>query len=452
MNLLEELERLTPISKDNSDEGFAAQERLLEVHERLREIGSYTAEHRASQILSGLGFTEDMKNKETQLFSGGWRMRISLARALYLKPDLLLLDEPSNHLDLDACIWLEEYLRKWKKTLVVVSHDREFLNWVCTDIIHLTHKKLDYYKGNYDGFWAAKEQKKREKMNAYKKEVRQMEDINRKQDQQSRKKKNKLLKDGLTKISRDYKVKFTFFDCDELDGKIIEIKDLSFSYPDEDLLFEDVNLYIDLGSKIGIVGPNGVGKSTFVNLVIGDIEPTEGEVIRNRKLEIAKFSQHFVDQLTLTDTPVGYIQKQNPKLDVEYVRGRLGMYGLPGNMHDQPISLLSGGQKSRTILASLSIPKPHIYFFDEPTNHLDIESVDALSQALQSYNGGIIIISHDQRLLSNVCNEIWALRGNKTVEVYDGDFNDYRQEIIDRMDYSLLDEEEYIMNQQKKNN
>jgi len=217
-------------------------------------------------------------------------------------------------------------------------------------------------------------------------------------------------------------------------------------------LFEDINLYIDLGSKIGIVGPNGVGKSTFVNLVIGDLEPSEGEIIRNRKLHIAKFAQHFVDQLTLTDTPITYINKQHPKLDVQDIRGRLGMYGLPGNMHDQPISLLSGGQKSRTILASLSIQKPHMYFFDEPTNHLDIESVDALSQALKEYNGGIIIISHDQRLLSTICNEIWVLRGNKTVEVYDGDFNDYRQEIIDKMDYALFDEEEYIMKEQKKSN
>jgi len=160
MNLIEEEERLKPLSKENSDEGLAAEERILEVYERLRTIQAYSAENRASLILSGLGFTEQMKQKPTKLFSGGWRMRISLARALFLKPDLLLLDEPTNHLDLDACIWLEEYLRKWKKTLIVVSHDRDFINWVVTDTIHLTHKKLDYYRGNYDSFARAREQKK----------------------------------------------------------------------------------------------------------------------------------------------------------------------------------------------------------------------------------------------------------------------------------------------------
>jgi len=163
MNLLDEVEKLKLLSKENSDEGNQAQERLLVVYDRLREINAYTAEQRASILLSGLGFTEQMKAKQTQNFSGGWRMRISLARALFLKPDLLLLDEPTNHLDLDACIWLEEYLRKWNKTLIVVSHDREFLNWVTTDIIHLTHKKLDYYRGNYEGFVRAKEQKKKKK-------------------------------------------------------------------------------------------------------------------------------------------------------------------------------------------------------------------------------------------------------------------------------------------------
>jgi len=163
MRLLQEEEEKKLISKDNTDEGLAAQERLIQIYDRLRDIRAYTAESRASAILSGLGFTEKMKKKETQQFSGGWRMRISLARALFLTPDLLLLDEPSNHLDLDACIWLEEYLRKWKNTLIVVSHDRDFLNWIVTDIIHLTHKKLDYYKGNYDGFYRTKEQRKREK-------------------------------------------------------------------------------------------------------------------------------------------------------------------------------------------------------------------------------------------------------------------------------------------------
>jgi len=445
IKLLQEKDTLEPLSKENSDEGVKAQERLLEVYEKLKEIGAYNAEHRASLILSGLGFTESMKLKETQLFSGGWRMRISLARALFCRPDLLLLDEPSNHLDLDACIWLEEYLRKWKKTLVVVSHDREFLNWVCTDIIHLSHKKLDYYKGNYEGYFRTKEQRKKEKMRIMKNEAKEMDGLNTKQDSKSRKKKQKMLKDGLTKISKDYRVRFTFFDVGGgIDGKIIDVKDAYFGYEGEEDLFEELDLSIDLNSKIGVVGPNGVGKSTLVNLIIGELEPTQGEVKRNKNLKIAKFSQHFVDQLVLTDTPVSYIKNLYPSLDIQDIRGKLGMYGLPGNMHEQPISLLSGGQKSRTILASLSINRPHMYFFDEPTNHLDMESVEALITALKNFDGGLVMISHDQRLISTVCNELWVLRGNKQVEIYDGTFEDYRQEIIDRMDSTLLEEEEYI--------
>jgi len=277
------------------------------------------------------------------------------------------------------------------------------------------------------------------------KETKEIEQINTKQDATSKKKKKKLMNKGLTQLGKDYKVKFNFRNASKLDGKIIDVKQISFGYPGEEDLFEDVELNIDLNSKIGLVGPNGVGKSTLVNLIIGELQVTEGEILRNRKLSIVKFSQHFVDQLTLTDNPIEYIQKLYPHIDQpQEVRNRLGMFGLPGAMHTQPISLLSGGQKSRVIFASLSFKNPHIYFLDEPTNHLDIESVDALATALSNFDGGVIIISHDQRLISTVCNEIWVCRGDKNVEIYEGTFEDYRKEIIDRMDYALLDEEQAL--------
>jgi len=258
-----------------------------------------------------------------------------------------------------------------------------------------------------------------------------------------------MMQKGLTELKKDYKVKFTFYSPDKLDGKIIDVKNISFGYDEEPNLFENVELNVDLNCKIGLVGPNGVGKTTLVNLIIGELEPKSGEILRNRKLNIAKFSQHFVDQLNMTDNPVDYICKEF-KVDPGEARKRLGSYGLPGANHTQPITLLSGGQKSRVIFSSLSFKRPHIYFLDEPTNHLDIESVDALAKALQDYEGGLIIISHDQRLISTVCNQIWVCRGNKKVEIYDGTFEDYRQEIIDRMDYSLFDEEQFVGNQQKK--
>jgi len=208
-------------------------------------------------------------------------------------------------------------------------------------------------------------------------------------------------------------------------------------------LFEHLELNVDCESRIAIVGPNGVGKSTFMNLILGELQPTSGEIIRNRHLRVAKFSQHFVDQLTMTDTPVQYIMKKFPDFKEQEARNKLGMFNLKGNLHNQPISLLSGGQKSRVALAEIGLRTPHIFFLDEPTNHLDIKSVDALSEALQEFPGGVILITHDQRLVTTVAKELWVCRGDRSVEIYRKTFVDYKQEIIDKMpDELFLDSDE----------
>jgi ATP-binding cassette subfamily F protein 1 len=445
--LLEEERKLKPLSVENTDEGLAANERLIEIYNRLKAIGAYSAEHRASAILAGLQFSQEMMQMPTKQFSGGWRMRIALARALFVNPDLLLLDEPTNHLDLNAVIWLEAYLKKWKKTLLVVSHDRDFLNWVVTDIIHLHKLQLHYYKGDYDTYEKTFLDASRLHEKKLKEQEKKTKLLNEKQTQAAKEKKKKMEKDGLLqKDKKVYKVKFTFEDPGPLSIPVIQIKDVSFGYSPDKLLFKNLELNIDLKSRIAIVGPNGVGKSTLINLIMGELEPTSGEIIRNRKLRMCKFAQHFVDQLVMTDTPIEYLKKKIPpsqkdEIKEQDLRNYLGKFGIKDKEPLQPIQLLSGGQKSRIVLASIAMQLPHILFLDEPTNHLDIQSVDALAKALQEFKGAVVLISHDQRLITTVCNELWVV-GNQKVTIYNGTFDDYRQELIDQMPDDLFEDED----------
>jgi len=244
----------------------------------------------------------------------------------------------------------------------------------------------------------------------------------------------------LKKLGKEYSVKFIFRDPGTLGYPILQIKKASFGYKpgQENLLFQHLVLNIDLQSRIAIVGPNGAGKSTLMNLILGELTPTEGYIERNRNLRVAKFSQHFVDQLTMTDTPVEYISKVFPTMKTQEVRNKLGMFNLKGDLHNKPISLLSGGQKSRVAMAEIGLKMPHIFFLDEPTNHLDIQSVDALSQALRDFPGGIILITHDQRLVNTVANQLWVCRGDKKVEIYEGTFENYKQDIINAMPDELF--------------
>eukprot|EP01123_Difflugia_compressa_P011791 TRINITY_DN4817_c0_g2_i1.p1 TRINITY_DN4817_c0_g2~~TRINITY_DN4817_c0_g2_i1.p1 ORF type:complete len:258 (-),score=50.49 TRINITY_DN4817_c0_g2_i1:13-786(-) len=242
------------------------------------------------------------------------------------------------------------------------------------------------------------------------------------------------------KLGKEYSVKFIFRDPGQLGYPVIQIKNVSFGYKpgEENLLFKRLELNVDLESRIAIVGPNGAGKSTLMNLILGELKPTLGEILRNHSLRVAKFSQHFVDQLNMTDTPVEYIAKKFPEMKMQEVRNKLGMYNLKGDLHNQNISLLSGGQKSRVAMAEIGLKNPHIFFLDEPTNHLDIQSVDALSHALQEFKGGVVLITHDQRLVSTVAKELWVCRGDGGVQIFDGTFDDYKQQIIDRMPDELF--------------
>lgn len=467
--LTAKMENLSTDDKGGDDDAKVAS-RLNEVYERLNTIGAASADARASKILHGLGFTPAMQGRATSTFSGGWRMRISLARALFIQPTLLMLDEPTNHLDLRAAIWLEEYLMRWKKTLIVVSHDRDFLDSVTTDIIHLHDERLHQYKGNYSTFEEMYEQRRKEANKAYDKYEKQMkaakasgsrtkqDKVKQNQKQQNKEKKRGKKNKGHDDDSsvgdaprkwNDYTVQFEFPEPTELNPPLISLMDADFKYPGrDDFGMKNLNLGIDMGSRVAIVGPNGAGKSTLMNLLAGDIEPTAGDSRRSQKLRIGRYAQHFVDVLTLDVTPVHYLLEKFPDSGyrVEQMRAKLGKFGLSGHHHMQPIVKLSGGQKARVVFAAISLSRPHILLLDEPTNHLDMQSVDALADAIETYEGGVVIISHDSRLLSRVCedeerSEVWIVDDGQ-LETYDGDFEDYRDELVKEIGEELDEDED----------
>ncbi|KAF3596708.1 hypothetical protein DY000_02026133 [Brassica cretica] len=443
----------SPSDDDNDDTGV----KLSQVYDKLQELRSDAAEAQASKILVGLGFTEEKIATPTKLLSGGWRMRISLARALFVQPTLLLLDEPTNHLDLRAVLWLEEYLCRWKNTLVVVSHNVDFLNTVCTDIIHLHDQNLHLYRGNFDAFETGYDQRRKEmnkKFDIYEKRVKAAKRSGNRAQQEKVKdwakftagkeasKRKSKGEEGPAQEAprkwRDYSVVLDFPEPTELPPPLLQLKEVSFSYPNrQGFRLSDVDLAIDMGTRVAIVGPNGAGKSTLLNLVAGYLTPTEGEVRRSQKLRIGWYSQHFVDQLTMEETPVQYLLRLYPDQEgcskQEAVRAKLGKFGLPGHNHLTPIGKLSGGQKARVVLASISMGKPHILLLDEPTNHLDMQTIDALADALDGFKGGVVLVSHDSRLISRVCeeedkSEIWVVEDG-SVTFFDGIFEEYKEEL-----------------------
>ena len=334
-------------------------------------------------------------------------MRVSLARALFIEPTLLMLDEPTNHLDLNAVIWLDNYLQNWKKTLLIVSHDQSFLDNVCTDIIHLDQCKLWYYKGNYSMFKKMVVQKTRERMKEYEKQERRIKEL--KNSGQSKKKAEAKTKDLLTRKQlkgqsklqknddeqgptellekpREYNVKFRFPETSTLQPPILGLYDASFNYPDQPPLFKNVEFGLDMDSRIAIVGPNGVGKSTFLGLLMGDLEATSGEMRKNARLNIGRFDQHSGEHLTAAESPTEYLMRLF-NLPVEKARKQLGSFGLQSHAHTIQMKDLSGGQKSRVALAELTLSAPDVVILDEPTNNLDIESIDALAEAIGEYDG-----------------------------------------------------------------
>lgn len=450
--LLEECKKLEDL-QEKGNMSTEVQERLKEVYEELKAIGADSAEPRARRILAGLGFSRSMQDRATKNFSGGWRMRVSLARALFVEPTLLLLDEPTNHLDLNAVIWLDNYLQGWKKTLLVVSHDQSFLDNVCNEIIHLDQQKLYYYKGNYSMFKKMYVQKRKEMIKEYEKqekrlkelkahgqskkqaEKKQKEVLTRKQEKNRTKtQKNNDENQGLTELlqkPREYIVKFSFPDPPPLQPPILGLHNVSFAYRGQKPLFRNVDFGIDLNSRVAIVGPNGVGKSTFLKLLTSDLQPQQGEVCKNHRLRIGRFDQHSGEHLTAEESPAEYLMRLFD-LPYEKARKQLGTFGLSSHAHTIKMKDLSGGQKARVALAELCLNAPDVVILDEPTNNLDIESIDALAEAISEYKGGVIIVSHDERLIRETECTLWVIE-DQTINEIDGDFDDYRKELLESL-------------------
>lgn len=448
LKLLEQEKKLQARLEKGDD---SAAERLEKVYEELRASGAASAEAKARRILAGLGFTPEMQDRETKRFSGGWRMRVSLARALFMEPTLLMLDEPTNHLDLNAVIWLNNYLQSWKKTLLIVSHDQGFLDDVCTDIMHLDGQKLYYYRGNYMTFKKMYQQKQKELQKQYDKQEKKLKEL--KAGGKSSKQAEKQTKEALTrkqqkcrkknadeeanektellKRPKEYTVKFTFPNPPPLSPPILGLHGVDFGYTGQKMLFRNLDFGIDMDSRVCIVGPNGVGKSTLLLLLTGKLTPTKGEMRKNHRLKIGFFNQQYADQLNMEETATEYLQR-NFNLPYQDARKCLGRFGLESHAHTIQICKLSGGQKARVVFAELCCREPDVLILDEPTNNLDIESIDALAEAVNEYKGAVITVSHDARLITETNCQLWVVE-EQTVNQIEGDFDDYKREVLESL-------------------
>eukprot|EP00877_Chromochloris_zofingiensis_P003806 jgi/Chrzof1/13426/Cz07g32170.t1 len=416
--------------------------RLADVYERLEQLDSDTVEARAASILHGLGFNKEMQAKKTREFSGGWRMRIALARALFINPTFLLLDEPTNHLDLEACVWLEEYLKKFKRILLMVSHSQDFLNGICTNIIHMHKKQLNYYTGNYDQYIQTRAELEENQMKKYKWEQEQISNMKEyiarfghgsaklaRQAQSKEKTLSKMVRGGLTeKVEMDRVVRLRFENCGKLPPPVLQFTNVTFGYSPDKVLYRNVDLGVDLDSRVAIVGPNGMGKSTLLKLMVGTLEPLDGMVKRHNHLRIGQYHQHLTELLDPELTPLEYMMREYIDIPIDKMRSVVGRFGITGPTQTLPIKHLSDGLKSRVVFAWLAHRKPHMLLLDEPTNHLDIETIDSLARAINEWDGGLVLVSHDFRLISQVCHEIWEVK-DQAVTRWQGDIVSYKNHL-----------------------
>ena len=444
-----ELNRLEKLAEDILEKEGPESPLLEEIYERQESMDPSTFHTRASLILTGLGFNKKTINKKTKDMSGGWKMRVALAKALFVKPSLLLLDDPTAHLDLEACVWLEEYLKRWDRTLILVSHSMDFLNGVCTNMIDMRMKQLIYYGGNYDTYIKTRTEQEVNQMKAYEKQQEEIKHIKKfiasagtyanlvRQAKSRQKILDKMEADGFIQpVIPDRVFTFRFADVEKLPPPVLSLDDVTFSYSGkaEDNLYENLDFGVDMDSRTALVGPNGVGKSTLLRIFTGQLSPTRGIVSRHTHLKLGMYSQHSADQLDLTKSALDFVRDKysSTSQDYQYWRQQLGRYGLSGDSQTAKMATLSEGQKSRIVFALLAIESPNMLLLDEPTNGLDIPTIDSLADAINAFSGGVVVVSHDFRLLDKIAKDIMVCE-HKTVRRWDGSIGEYKKHLQKKM-------------------
>ena len=412
--------------------------RIAEVQTRLADIDAWSAEGRASSILKGLGFDDAAQRRPCADFSGGWRMRVALAAVLFSAPDILLLDEPTNYLDLEGTIWLESFLARYPHTVVVISHDRDLLNRAVGGILHLEDKQLTFYQGNYDTFAKTRAAKRAVQSAAAKKQAAQREHlqsfVNRFKAKASKAKQAQSRVKALERMElitppeEAAKRVFSFPQPEELSPPIVAIENGAVGYDGPDILAQ-LELRIDQDDRIALLGKNGEGKSTLSKLISGRLHSSSGRTIKHNKLRIGYFAQHQVDELNIDETPLQHLQSERPDHSPARLRAMLAGFGLGPDQVGTIVARLSGGQKARLSLLLATLDAPHLLILDEPTNHLDIESREALVQALTTYSGAVILVSHDMHLLSLVADRLWLVSEGRVIP-FDHDLAEYRRFLL----------------------
>ena len=414
------------------------EQRLGEIHERLIAIDAYSAPARAAKILIGLGFDEAAQQRSLDSFSGGWRMRVALAALLFSEPDLLLLDEPSNHLDLEAVLWLEDFLQSYPATMVIVSHERDFLNNVVDHILHLDRGKLTLYPGGYDAFERqraerqaqqaaarAKQQVEREKLQDY--IARNSARASTAKQAQSRAKALGRMQ-PIAELLDDPTLTFDFPSPDELRPPLVTLDMASVGYGGAPIL-ERLNLRLDPEDRIALLGRNGNGKTTLARLLAAQLTPCDGQITASGKMRVGYFTQYQVEELDPRDTPLEHMARLMKGKTPSAVRAQLGRFGFQGDKATTLVGKLSGGERARLALALITRDAPHMLILDEPTNHLDVDAREALIQALNQYSGAVVIVSHDRHMLEMTADRL-VLVDAGTASEYDGNLDDYIASVL----------------------
>ena len=412
--------------------------RIADIHGRLADIDAYSAEARAASILSGLGFSSIAQNRPCHEFSGGWRMRVALAGVLFAQPDILMLDEPTNYLDLEGTIWLETYLKKYPHSVLIISHDRQLLNTSVNAILHLTDKQLTLYQGNYDTFDSVRRAKLAEqeamarKQQATREHLQSFVDRFRAKASKAKQAQSRIkMLEKMEPIAAGVENSVAAFDFptpEELSPPILRLEDTSVGYDGLPIL-RDLNLRIDQSDRIALLGANGQGKSTLSKLLADRLIPLDGNLVRSSKLKIGYFAQHQVDELHLDETPLQHITREFPGETPSKLRSRLARGGIGPEQALTEVGRLSGGQKARLSLLLATIEAPHLLILDEPTNHLDIESRESLVFALTAYEGAVILVSHDPHLVNAVADTLWLVKDGQ-VNVFYEDLNEYKKLLL----------------------